>query len=265
MNTEAPAAIITSYEFEPFELIFLQRRSEILGLVRLTSYALRSLEGSARLAKVLGHSDEQVNSMHEIEALAAAELKSDLPLLHNAAAVLMWGALETALRDFLVRWLVTYPSLLTRTQLKEVRVRVSEYESLTGEDRMRFLVEKLQDEFGRSSKPGISGFTNIFEIFCVNVTVSQNARRDLNELAALRNVIVHRAGVADSRLSELCPWLSVDIGDSIRINRSDLFRYVNAASEYAVAVIVAARDAAKTLPARSTAAQLADPAVKQTK
>lgn len=264
MATEASAADITSYEFEPFELIFLQRRSEILRLVGLTSYALRSLKGSARLAKVLGRSDEQVNSAHEIETLAATELKSDLPLLHSAAAVLIWGALETALRDFLVRWLVTYPSLLTRTQLKEVRIRVSEYESLTGEDRMRFLLGKLQDEFGRSSTPGVSGFASILEIFSVNVTVAPNTRRDLNELAALRNVIVHRAGVADARLRELCPWLNVNVGASVRINGSDLDRYVKSASEYAVAVIMAARDAAKTLPARSTAAQLADPAAKQT-
>lgn len=241
----------TEYEYEPFELIFLHRREEILRLVGLAGYALRSLEGSARLTEVLKKPADAVERAREMETSAQAEVKADLPLLHSAAAVLIWGALEAAFRDFLIRWLVSRPSSLAVAELSNIRVRIAEYESFSGEDRMRFLVGVLERELAATLKPGVGRFACLLKPFGIAPITSEEMRRDLSELAAVRNVIVHRAGVADARLIELCPWLRLERGHPVTVGRAALERYVVAASEYAAAIIEAARLVAKSAPGPS--------------
>ncbi len=189
------------YEFEPFETIFLSRREEILRLVNVSSYALRSMEGSARLSSVLKYDAEQVERVREIETIALREVKLDFPLIHNAATVLLWGALEAAWRDFLVRWLARYPVALQVPDLKKIRVQVAEYESLEGEDRMRYLVGILEKELAASLRPGAGRFACLLKPFGITPKIKDAERRDLSEMAAIRNVIVHRAR-AFSELTE---------------------------------------------------------------
>lgn len=240
---------IDGYEYQPFELIFLRRREEILKLVGLNYYALQSMTGLERLVTVMKEPADRIEHAREIETLAQAEVKADFPLLHSAAAVLIWGALEAAFRDFFVRWLVTHPSSLSVPEFKNIRVRVAEYESFEGEDRMRFLAGVLEREFAASLKPGVGRFECLLRPLGIVPNVSKDVRRNLSELASVRNVIVHRASVADSRLLELCPWLGLKQGDLIIIGRTTFDRYERAASEYAAAVIDAAHNVSKTMPA----------------
>jgi hypothetical protein len=235
----------TDYEFEPFEAIFIARREEILRLVDLSSHATRSLEGSAQLSKALRHEADHVARIEEIEQRALAEAKADFPLLHGAATVLMWGALEAALRDFLVRWLTKYPNARKVPDLNSVRVKVAEYESLDGEDRMRYLVGVLERDMAASLKPGAGRFDCLLKPFGIDPKIEDKERRDLNEMAAFRNVLVHRAGIADRRFAELCPWCGVKEGTLVRVGREAFLRFVRASSHYAAAVVTAAHS---TLP-----------------
>ena len=234
--------------FEPFETIFLARREEIIRLVRLSSYALRSLEGAARLSEVLKRQPEHVARVREIEDAAANEVHLDFPLLHSAATVLLWGALEAAFRDFIVRWLGKYPAARQAPELKRVRVSIAEYESLQGEDRMRYLAGILEKELAATLRPGVGRFDCILKLFGIRPTVSEAIRRDLHEMAAVRNVIVHRAGVADERLVELCPWLQLAVGQHVKVSANDFERFVVAASEYAAAVILSSDQGTSAVP-----------------
>lgn len=255
MSSSQPAESKTDYEFEPFDLIFLRRREEILKLVGLAGYALRSISGLERLTAALKKPAAEVERAREIETLAKEEVAADFPILHSAAAVLMWGALEAAFRDFLVRWLTRHPAYLLVPELKNIRVRVAEYESFVGEDRTRFLVGILERELAATLKPGAGRFECLLRPFGIAPQVSDEIRRDLSELAAVRNVIVHRAGTADSRLLELCPWLKLKHGDSVTVSRTALERYVQAASHYAAAIVESAETILRSISQGSSAAQ----------
>ena len=231
----------SEYEFEPFEHVFLRRREQIDNLIGLTSSALRHLNGVARLSEVLRRPAEHVELAREVEGAARSELESGMPLIHGSAAVLMWGALEASIRDFLVRWLTRYPSARQSPDLRSVKVRVVEYEGLSTEDRMRYLVGILERELGAPLKPGIARFECLLKPFDIHAGIDREDRRTLNELAAVRNVIVHRAGVADERLLELCPWLGLHVGQEVNVGRDTFVQYRRATSEFAVSVIQAAR------------------------
>ena len=126
MDTEfEPKPVATTrYEFEPFEKIFLSRREETSRLVNVTSYALRSMKGVARASIVLKHDAECVSNACEKSKLwRCTRLSRDFPLIHNAATVLLWGALEAAFRDFLVRWFTRYPAARQVSRIaKDLRV-----------------------------------------------------------------------------------------------------------------------------------------------
>jgi hypothetical protein len=121
-------------------------------------------------------------------------------------------------------------------------VPVGEYEPLIKEDRMRFVVAALERELAAGFKPGPGRFECLLHPVKVIPKISDEIRRDICELAAIRNVIVHCASVADKRLLELCPWLTLKVGDQLRITGVAFHRYVVAASEFAAATIVSARN-----------------------
>lgn len=232
----------TEYEFEPFDVIFIERRKQILNLVGVTRVALHAVGLAADLSGAQRPPREAAAGLRKLESLALEELKADLPLLHSAAAVLIWGALEAAFRDFLVRWLVRYPAARSVPELSNVRVRVAEYERLEGEDRMRYLVDTLERELAASFRPGVGRFDSLLKPFGIRPKVSESARRGLNELAAVRNVIVHRAGIADSRVLELCPWLGLRVGEAVTVGQAAFENYIAVTTEYAVGLIKAARE-----------------------
>ncbi|PMS38049.1 hypothetical protein [Trinickia symbiotica] len=232
---------------EPFESIFSQRVKQILELIWVTDSALRGANGAARLASVLKHPAEAVERAREMENLAAREVSGDFPLLHSASTVLVWGALEAAFRDFLVRWFVVYPSSRTASEFNNVRVRISEYEALSGEDRMRYLVGHLEREFAAALKPGVGRFECLLKPFGIFPKITDAQRRTLCELAAVRNVIVHRAGIADSRLLELCPWLDIEVDRHLVVGRRMFLGYVEAANAYATSLVNAAKAVAERI------------------
>lgn len=227
--------------FAPFETVFLARREAILRLVGVSSYALRSMSGAAHLSEVLNYEAQHVEHIRKIEEIAASEVSLDFPLLHSAGTVLLWGALESAFRDFVVRWLTCYPLARQVPELKKVRVSVAEYE-FREEDRMRYLAEILERDLAAALRPGVGRFDCILKPFGIHPKIDEAHRRNLLELAALRNVIVHRAGVADERLRELCPWLELEIGQTVSIRAGAFDRFVQASSYYVAAIIVSGRE-----------------------
>jgi len=243
MTIESSA--VAEYEYEPFEKIFLHRRDQILQFVWVSDFGLRSLNGVARLTKVLRKPDEHVTRAQEAEDLAASEVAADMPLIHSSASVLIWGALEAAFRDFLVRWLVTYPSARLVPDFNNIRVRLTEYERFSGEDKMRYLVGILERELAVALKPGVGRFECLLKPFGIHPNVTAEQRRDISELAAVRNVIVHRAGIADARFLELCPWLNQKIGGPVVVGREAFLRYVEATSNYSASLIESARSASQ--------------------
>ena len=237
----------TQYEFQPFEDILLARRDEISQLVGISTLSLRQMEGLGRLTTALRKPAAHVEKAHEFEAMAKQQVETDFPLLHGSATVLMWGALEAAIRDFVVRVLNRHPSARTLDEFKRVKVRIAEYEMLQGEERMRYLVGILERETAAPLRPGIARFDCLLSPLGISPVISSNTRRDLTEMAAIRNVIVHRASVADSRFVELCPWFEIKVGERLSVSSAAFNRYGKAVGEYAACIIESAEPVLKAL------------------
>ena len=86
-----------------------------------------------------------------------------------------------------------------------------------GEDRVRYLLGMIERVLGAGLKPGIGRFECLLKPLGIAPADDNEIRRDLYELAAIRNAIVHRAKLADSRLLSLCPWLRYKDGDALNV------------------------------------------------
>jgi hypothetical protein len=112
------------------------------------------------------------------------------------------------------------PTTSRRTEnVARIRVPVGEYERLDGEDRVRYLLGMIERVLGAGLKPGIGRFECLLKPLGIAPADDDEIRRDLYELAAIRNAIVHRAKLADSRLLSLCPWLPYKDGDALNVSR----------------------------------------------
>lgn len=240
MSHPDPSTSPIYYEVEPFESVFLARRDEILKLVAVSTNAMHSVQGMGRLSRALRHSSERIAEAEAFEANAKAEIEADHPVLHSAGTVLIWGALEASFRDFASRWLERHPECRRSPLLKNLKVRLVEYDSLEGEERMRYILGIIEREVGATLKPGVGRFECVLEVLGIAPRLNADERKSLSELAAVRNVIVHRASVADQRLLDLCPWLPWRVGEPVKVSKTLFLSYVDAASHYAANIIQAA-------------------------
>jgi len=236
------------WEYEAFET-FSKRREEIALMVYVSCYALKVLEGSTRLATVLNKTQKELDHAKTMENMALKEAENDFPLMHSTGTMLLWAALESTIRDMLVRWLVKNPRALQAKEVTNLKVRLGEYELLEGEDRMRYVVGQVEKDVGSALQPGIGRFTGLLRVFGIVPKCDEALKRDLLEMASLRHCIAHRAGSADRKLVDSCPWLKLKENDPIRISRSDFLRYLRAVSDYGLNTVEAAKGASSILSA----------------
>jgi hypothetical protein len=169
--------------------------------------------------------------------LAQQEVESDHPFLHAQSAVWLWGALELLIRDLLVRWLQNQPDAFQKDPLRRLRVRLGEYESLPHEDRASYLLDLLEQDVAAGLKLGVGRFESLLDIFGLGGAVPDFVRRHIFELSQVRNVLVHRRGIADRRLVDQCPWLKLQIGDRVIVRHEQMSRYMTAGLAYAMTIL----------------------------
>lgn len=168
---------------------------------------------------------------------ADIQARRGFPLLYAQAVVSLWGELEALVEDFIGVWFLNMPGALKIEQVARVKVPLAEFESLDQDERVRLLVHELEDSLRASLKAGTSRFEVLFDTIGLSGQVPSGIKRDLFEMNQVRNVIVHKASVADRRLAESCPWMGVKPGASLRVGKNDMARYDHAVHEYVLSLI----------------------------
>jgi hypothetical protein len=160
----------------------------------------------------------------------------------------LWTAIEVHAEDvFEVRCMSeTGPVDLER--FGGLRVKVAEFMPLSEKERWRLIWGRCDVNWTTHDPPGrpeIDRYDKLFRSVDVKVDLTvlppdslqrdnRHARQDLRELAAVRNVIVHRGGEVDTRLESLDP-ARFTRGAHIEVTDDDLLRYGLAVHGYAVA------------------------------
>ena len=215
--------------------------------MRLTCSGVHTLTAAPELAGALGKPPDYVAALERDAHLAQSEVDKGFATIFAQAIIVAWGALETAVRDFLVRWLATFPSARQSPAVSKIRIRFGDYEALSPGERMEYLLSELERELGAPLQPGVGRFESLLSALSIGGPVDPVLRRDLLELAATRNVLVHRAGVADERFVALCPWLGLQAGAEVRVSQEQYHRHLGAVYRYAGVIVRRAKTVGGTL------------------
>jgi hypothetical protein len=119
-------------------------------------------------------------------------------------------------------------------KLKNLKVSFSEFEDLEDEGiRMRYIIGLLENSLGSSLKSGVGRFESLLDCIGLGGGVSGDIRDTILEVANVRNVLVHRLGVADRKFAESCPNHPADEGDPVGVDHPTYNRYAKALYSYA--------------------------------
>lgn len=232
---------------------FLDYYEESLRLLHLSMRGISGLRGMPGLLKLVppwsqtvtmrdlaeSVSDEKTKKakrdLETAEAranFAEKESESGFPILHAHTLVGLWGGVEAAVEDMLVGILLNEPGVLESEAFCRVKVQLAEFHRLDAEERMRLLLAEIERHHGSATKLGVDAFEFVLEKFGLSGPVEPEIKKLLWEMHHVRNVLVHRAGLADRRLVENCPWLNLKQGNLVRVNHSSLMQFGGALCKY---------------------------------
>ncbi len=90
---------------------------------------------------------------------------------------------------------------------------------------------------GAELRAGVSRFEPLLELVGLGRPTEEDVKRSVFELSQVRHVLVHRAGHADARLVERCPWLGVNVGQRLHVTKERYAKYRDAVFEYVTHIL----------------------------
>ena len=188
----------------------------------------------------LRHDDsDPLDSLEEAERqaeFAKQELDKGFPLLHAQALISCWTALEVYVENLLAAWLENEPSSLEAEAVKKLKVPLWEYHQMDAQERCLYTMQLLQRELSGPLTAGITAFEVQLRPFGLAGHVDKDISKDIFEANHLRNVLVHRGGVADRRLLSACPWLALELGEPVVVGHEEFGRLSLAIIHYAFVI-----------------------------
>jgi hypothetical protein len=92
------------------------------------------------------------------------------------------------------------------------------------------LIEREADVIG---KRGTTRFEAVLNYVGLSGETPDIVRRAIYELQQIRHCIVHNGARADTQLLAACPWLSLSLGDDIRVSSRQFSSFTGSANYYA--------------------------------
>jgi hypothetical protein len=168
-------------------------------------------------------------------AVALQETESGYSTLNAHVLFQMCAALEALCIDFVRVCIEQDPRLQAKGCLAKVKFSVPDFISMSEADRAAALTVKLLEDLGAPHKLGVDKFHDAFDFVGFGFPVEDDWRRQLREMYAVRNVLLHRGGVADKRFTDTCPWLEAKQGDPVTVSSEQLTAFMQATAEYVLA------------------------------
>jgi hypothetical protein len=198
----------------------------------------------------------RITNAERYSALAKDEIESGFSHVSEQAIVMLWGALEVLVYDYVVWWLQLKPALLTdeRFSRHSIKIQIGHFLQLTPKAQLEHLIKELARN--GNEKTIIDRLESCFSRIDQGAEIKEPTKRTLIEMYAVRNVIVHRNGIIDARCANTLATVYTSqplpaIGTRVTTNPDEFARYEDAVREYVVLIINRHRKAGGKYPDES--------------
>ena len=223
------------WALKPLEA-FTEHIVELREVISLSKDGIHGLTVMPRFVRVAKLPQESLDKSLAVADKAQSEIDTDFALLHEMSTITLWSSLEAMIKSFLALWLENEKSALNSKGVENLKIRLGEYLQLSGTERCEYILELLYREVRAPLQKGISGFETLLGVFGLSGAFDKDLKKDVFELHNVRNLLVHRRGIADLKFLEACPWLRTEAGKKHRVSNDDFSRYVHAVTEYVITV-----------------------------
>lgn len=169
----------------------------------------------------------------EVAKFLRAEVVTEFHFMYRIWTVMLWSILENFIRNFLVEWIKRNSDVMKSEAIQKIQIRLGEYESLLDDEKYEYIVEAIEFQSKSKLGVGIGRFEPILEQLGLSGKVDDKTKKNILELQQVRHVLVHRNGIVDKRLAEMCPWVVPDPGETIFIDSEIYSMYFEAVVNYA--------------------------------
>jgi hypothetical protein len=226
------------------------RTIDVMNLVESAAHGMAVLENTSLLLEVMfdpatfspeseadaAHRAREVREMRTSASRAEGEVRRGFPLLHVLGCVWTWASVEALLEDVLVAVLTNDPALADTEQLRDLRIPWAVAAAGDPEALARSVYREVELRRGSTFKGGVTRFEGLLSVVGLGGAVPSDVRKTVFELGQVRNVILHRGGIADRAFVDQCPWMNIAAGTELRISHHRFEEYVFAVMHY-VAIV----------------------------
>lgn len=161
---------------------------------------------------------------------AHREVSNEFPILNSQTAVSVWSTIECFVEDVLVAWLANDPEFVNSERVGKIKIQYSDYHRMSESELNYLVISELQRDLPRGHE--IERFESLLALAGLPGNLDAEVKRDLIELGHVRNVLLHRRGIADAKFVQACPWLNIKVGERVKINSDTAQRYLLAGGSY---------------------------------
>lgn len=218
--------------------IFIE--SAILG-IRHASEATSWVEVNRRLKKFQENTSEDplglenaLDRAQVIEKYAKQQLIEGQPYIYSIAVIRVWTMLETLADDLVFDRLCDGKYQTDSEAIGGIKLPLREILRCTPEQQAEAILNELKQSSKSRLQQGVGKFEVVLGALSLSGQVDEEIRRAIFECCQIRNLIVHRNALVDSKFASACPWLTSEIGSALAITRTHFSLYYYAAFWYAI-------------------------------
>jgi hypothetical protein len=154
-----------------------------------------------------------------LEGFAQREASNGHPYLFSLACIKLCSILEAAVDHVLVELLRNPSTVSSSSRLLRLKGPLIEFMGASELERIIYLREALKQDIAADLKIGAGRFESILDALGLSGTITPSIRKALLELHEIRNVVVHNMGKADKHFKNRCPWIAIEVGESVQVTQ----------------------------------------------
>lgn len=198
---------------------------------------LSELKGKATAESDATHSDAKRRSQ-ELESFARQERSSGHPYLYGIAVVRIWTMLE-ALADDVTLMRIRKGKYSTESSgIGDLKLSIKDIFGVSPERQAEAMLAEIKQANRARVQQGVGRFEAVLGSVSLSGPVEESVRKALFECCQVRNLVVHRNGIVDSKFAQSCSWFSVAVGAPLWLGKNHFQLYHQAAFCYALSIFI---------------------------
>jgi hypothetical protein len=172
----------------------------------------------------------------EILKFVHKEKVSGYFIVISQSTLALWVELEAAITDTVISIMKNNAKILLEEPFSQVKFSYGAFVNLD-EQQLRYLVlSQVENRQEIRNAQGVDWLEKLLAVVGLSGPVPKRLKKDILELQAIRNLIVHRRGITDPTFRRVCAWRRDKVGTPVKLTQRHYQRYEAATMKYVLSV-----------------------------